>query len=155
MHLRRPDLFKPRESANDNDLVTLRRKLDKLEAAGSGQRGRERIRRPRRLKAAAPRARSAKPKPRGRKKVRKVRVNLKSWTVSIDDAFYTLDSEQAVRWIKVLAANRGVLISSGGLAKYDPELIDPRTDRIRKKLPEPVTALLETVPKKGTRMRLA
>ncbi|MSR59445.1 MAG: hypothetical protein EXS05_17680 [Planctomycetaceae bacterium] len=85
---------------------------------------------------------------------RKVRVDLKTWTVYVDGTPFTLDGESAARWLNVLATNRGQLISGPSLSQHDSELIDPRTDRLMTTLPKEIRALLEVVPKKGTRMKL-
>jgi hypothetical protein len=86
---------------------------------------------------------------------RHVKVNVKTWTVSIDGAEHQLNSEQTARWVNVLAKNRGKLISAPELKGFDKELIDVRTDRLLKALPYAVQQLLEVVPKKGTRMKMA
>jgi hypothetical protein len=83
-----------------------------------------------------------------------VQVDVATRTVSFDGALYDV-SEQAARWLKVLADHRGEWISGEQLAGHDPELDGVRTDRLRSRLPDSVRALIDSKPGAGSRMRRA
>jgi hypothetical protein len=80
-------------------------------------------------------------------------VDLACKTVTLDGTKYDVSSENAIRWVKVLAEHPGEWISSSELTKYDSDLI-VRTDRLKRFLPTQVLALIEQRTGAGSRIRL-
>jgi hypothetical protein len=81
-------------------------------------------------------------------------VDLQSRTITLDGVKHEIDSELAVRWVAILAQHRGQFISANELAEYDPELIAPRTDRLRKCLPDAIDCLIESRNTRGSRINI-
>ena len=79
-------------------------------------------------------------------------VDLAKKTITLDGNPYDVDSENALRWVKVLAEHAGDWISSTGLKKHDSELDGCRPDRLKKHLPDAVLDLIESDTGKGSRM---
>lgn len=82
-------------------------------------------------------------------------VNLDQRTATLDGQSYDVNSQQALRWLKVLADRPGEWISSADLHLIDPELDGVRTHRLKKKLPEPIREMIESDTGKGSRRKLA
>jgi hypothetical protein len=80
-------------------------------------------------------------------------VNLARMTVTLDRRPWEVVSEQALRWIKVLADHPGEWISSPELPGYDIDLQYPRPDRLKHFLPVRVRILISTNRRKGSRFR--
>lgn len=86
---------------------------------------------------------------------RRIVVDLAKKTITFDDATYDVDSDQALRWVQVLASHLGEWISGPDLEKYDPNLIGVRTDKLQLYLPKAILNLIESQPGKGSRLRVA
>jgi hypothetical protein len=84
---------------------------------------------------------------------RRLTVDLARKTITLDGIAHDVDSAIALRWVKVLADHAGERISDPELESYDPELLNVRTHRVLKHIPEPVRALLDTN-NKGSRLCL-
>lgn len=82
-------------------------------------------------------------------------VDLERMSVTLDGVTHDVKSEQALRWVRVLANNPGQWYSSSQLEAEDAELIKPRTDRLMTKLPDPISKLIDPLPGKGSRICLA
>jgi hypothetical protein len=82
-------------------------------------------------------------------------VNVDQRTATLDGQTYDVKSQQALRWLKVLADRPGDWISSTHLHLIDPELDGVRTHRLRKYLPEPIADLIESDTGKGSRLTMA
>lgn len=80
-------------------------------------------------------------------------VDLACKTVTLDGTKYDVSSDNAIRWVKVLADHPGEWISGSELTKYDSDLI-VRTDRLKRFLPTQVRALIEQRTGAGSRIRL-
>ncbi|HEX3152966.1 MAG TPA: hypothetical protein VHR66_33145 [Gemmataceae bacterium] len=93
-------------------------------------------------------------KPDDKEKPRVI-VDVARLAISVDGVMYPSTSSLAVRWMKVLADHPGQWFSGSELEKYDGEFLSTRTDRLRKKLDPKITALIESKPGKGSRLRLA
>ena len=61
-------------------------------------------------------------------------------------------SEDAVRYLPILIAAGGGWVSAEDVDKIDPALEGVRLDRLRKSLPDPVRALVESKPGTGSRL---
>jgi hypothetical protein len=81
-------------------------------------------------------------------------VDLVRKTITLNDKTYDAPSDNALRWVKVLADHPGEWISGADLENHDSELQNPRTDRWRKHLPEAVLSLIDSETGKGSRIRL-
>jgi hypothetical protein len=92
------------------------------------------------------RAPEAPPPPR-------ISVDLARKTITLDGTRYDVPSDNALRWVKVLAAHPGEWISSTELKKYDPELQSVRTDRWHRFLPPAILSLINSDTGKGSRIR--
>jgi hypothetical protein len=82
-------------------------------------------------------------------------VYLPGLTVTLDGWTYEVESEQALRWVKVLADHAGEWISGPKLKEYDQELDGARTNRLKRFLPPEILSLISTDQSKGSRLRLA
>jgi hypothetical protein len=82
-------------------------------------------------------------------------VNLGRRTVTLDGQTFDVDSDQAVRWLKVLSDHPGDWLSPVEVAEYDPELDGTRLDRLKKFLPPSVLNLIDSKTGRGSRLRLA
>ena len=82
-------------------------------------------------------------------------VDLAALSATLDGRRHDVRSEQALRWLKVLADNAGNWISAADCEKHDAELITPRVDRLRKQLPDELADLIDTSPGRGCRLNLA
>jgi hypothetical protein len=82
-------------------------------------------------------------------------VNLGALSASLDGQSFGVSSEQALRWVKVLADRPGDWISSAILHQLDPELDGTRTHRLKKFLPKPIADIIESDTGKGSRLKLA
>jgi hypothetical protein len=71
---------------------------------------------------------------------------------SVSGETIELPSAQSARWLKVLADNEGVWISSSALKEHDAELDGVRTDRLLKLLPEGLAAKIQTSKQHGSRL---
>jgi hypothetical protein len=81
-------------------------------------------------------------------------VNLARKTLTLDGVTYDVSSENALRWVKVLAEHPGEWISGPELEKYDPQLANPRPDRWKPFLPNEFLSLIDSETGKGSRIRL-
>jgi hypothetical protein len=83
-------------------------------------------------------------------------VDLTCRTITLDRVRHDIDSEVALRWVKVLAEHPGEWISAPDLRNYDAELDGCRPHRrCRPYLPAAVLDLIDTDRRKGSRLRLA
>jgi len=82
----------------------------------------------------------------------RIRVDLKRLTISLDGKEFNVPSEQACRWIKVLASRPGIWISSAGLRDHDKELDGVRTYKLRLHVPPEINALVESRTGIGSRL---
>jgi hypothetical protein len=80
-------------------------------------------------------------------------VDLDRRTATLDGKPYEVTSTQALRWVKVLAEHAGKWISGTELAEYDEELDGVRTDKLRPHLPAKISALIDSKPGGGSRIR--
>jgi hypothetical protein len=94
--------------------------------------------------------RKSKPDPSGR-----LSVDLDRQTLTLDGIQFTVQSVRALRWVRVLAEHPGNWVSSKDLEESDQDLINVRTDKLRKYLPEAVLSLIDSDTGKGSRIRLA
>jgi hypothetical protein len=78
-------------------------------------------------------------------------VDLRCKTVALDGVRYDVTSEQALRWLKVLAEHSGEWIAGPDLQTYDALLVGARTDKLRPYLPKAVAKLIESSTGKGSR----
>lgn len=81
-------------------------------------------------------------------------VDLKCKTITLDGEVMDCESENALRWVKILAAHPGKWISATELCTHDEELLSPLTHRWLPKLPAKVKALINSKPGTGSRIRL-
>jgi hypothetical protein len=81
-------------------------------------------------------------------------VDLACMTITLDGVSHDLSSENALRWVEVLADHPGKWISAPELKDYDEELDGCRPDRLKKHLPESVLNLIDSEEGKGSRIRL-
>ncbi len=61
--------------------------------------------------------------------VPRLTVDLDQKTITLDGKSYDVPSDNALRWVKVLADHNGDWISGPKLPEFDKELLNPRTDR--------------------------
>ncbi len=94
-------------------------------------------------------------KPSSQKHGPRITVDLQKRTVTFDGKTHDVTSEQALRWLKVLADRPGEWVSSKGLERYDPELLQVRTDHLRKYLPEEICFLIDSKTGAGSRLHLS
>ncbi len=73
-------------------------------------------------------------------------------TITLDGVSHDVDSEDAVRWVKVLADRSGEWVSSSELKIYDIELDGSRPDRLKRYLPEAILSLIQSNTRKGSRI---
>jgi len=78
-------------------------------------------------------------------------VDINNEELTFRGVTYSCTSERALRWVRVLASNPGVWISARELAKFDSQLLEPRTDQLTRFLPEAVRACIESSTGKGSR----
>lgn len=91
----------------------------------------------------------------GETRTKKMTVDLDRMTATLDGVAHDVDSERALRWLKVLAENPGVWISAPKMRSYDKLLTDVRPDRHCKPyLPDEILALIDSDRHKGCRLRL-
>ncbi len=84
---------------------------------------------------------------------RRIQVDLAQMTICLDgETFSDVQSPHALRWIKVLAEQPGVWISSKELLNYDSELDGCRTDKLRRHLPPQILKLISSKNGKGSRL---
>lgn len=83
---------------------------------------------------------------------RSLDVDIPRKILIFDGIEFDVSSEQALRWVKVLAANPGEWISGPELGQHDAFLQGVRTDRL--KLPEEIKSCIDSDPGKGSRIRL-
>jgi len=81
-------------------------------------------------------------------------VDLEKQTATLDGIAYDVKSVHALRWIAVLAASPGVWFSGPELKAVDPELDGVRTDRLKKHIPSPLLALIDSETGRGSRLKL-
>lgn len=81
-------------------------------------------------------------------------VDLERGTVTLDGQTFDVNSNQALRWVRVLADLDGQWVSAPELTNHDEELEGARPDRLRRHLPEPVLALIDTHRSRGSRLVL-
>jgi hypothetical protein len=82
-------------------------------------------------------------------------VDLDRQTLTLDGIQFTVQSVRALRWVRVLAEHPGNWVSSKDLEESDQDLINVRTHKLRKYLPEAVLSLIDSDTGKGSRIRLA
>jgi hypothetical protein len=86
---------------------------------------------------------------------RRLTVDLDRRTLTLDGVEYDVSSQSALQWVQVLADRPGEWVSSSDLPKLtNNELLDKRTDRYKRHLPEQVLALLDSETGAGSRIRL-
>jgi hypothetical protein len=83
----------------------------------------------------------------------RVNVDLARMTITLDGKEYDVSSENALRWVNVLADHPLEWISSSELERHDPQLGNPRTDRYKKHLPKRILSLIDSETGKGSRIR--
>jgi hypothetical protein len=81
-------------------------------------------------------------------------VDLVRQSITLDAKTYQVTSDNALRWVRVLADHPGEWFSSEQLKPIDTELMNPRPDKWRKHLPEEVLKLIESMTGKGSRIKL-
>lgn len=81
-------------------------------------------------------------------------VDLPAKTITLDEEYYDVGSDNALRWVKVLAEHSDDWISGTDPKKYDRELEYERTDRFKKHLPEEILSLIDSETGKGSRICL-
>ncbi|MDA0836072.1 MAG: hypothetical protein O2955_21295 [Planctomycetota bacterium] len=85
--------------------------------------------------------------------VERVVVDLARKTITLDGIAFDCTSERALRWVKVLADRPGEWFAAGDLTAHDAELMDVRTDRLRKFLPSKILDLIESQTGAGSRLK--
>ena len=85
---------------------------------------------------------------------RRLIVDIATRTVSLDGQEWDVRSVNALRWVQILADRPKEWITSSDLEKLDNELINIRTDRLKKYLPEPIRDLIEAKTGAGSRLML-
>jgi hypothetical protein len=83
----------------------------------------------------------------------RLQVNLEKKTITLDGTKHEVDSDLALRWIKVLAEHPEQWISSTDLKAYDGNLDGARPHKFKNHLPQPVLALVESDRRKGSRLQ--
>jgi hypothetical protein len=83
-----------------------------------------------------------------------LRVDLARRTVEFQGRVYDVRSPSALRWLAVLLARPGVWLAASDVGKIDLELDGARTNRLRRYLPAPVAALIESAAGVGSRLVL-
>jgi hypothetical protein len=81
-------------------------------------------------------------------------VDLARKTIKYRRKVHDIESERALRWVKVLAEHPGEWISAPELSNFDCELTGVRTDRLKKFLPRRIRSLIESDRKRGSRLSL-
>ncbi len=81
-------------------------------------------------------------------------VDLARKAITLDGMTFDVPSDNALRWVRVLAQRPGEWVSGPQLSERDPDLQYPRPDRFRRHLPGAVLALIDSAPGKGARIRL-
>jgi hypothetical protein len=79
-------------------------------------------------------------------------VDLSKRVVILDGKPFDVASEQALRWVKVLADRPGVWVSSRELESLDTDLVGVRTDKLRRHLPVEILKMIESRPGTGSRL---
>ena len=76
--------------------------------------------------------------------------------LTLDGVDYDVSSDNALRWVKVLADHPGEWISGADLGRkqYDDLLVGCRTDRLRRFLPKKISTLIDSKKGAGSRIRL-
>ena len=87
-------------------------------------------------------------------KVISLEVNAATCIASLGKDQFDIGSQQAARWLKVLADRPGEWFSGRELELHDTELLDVRTDKLKKELPKKIARLIESKPGCGSRLRL-
>lgn len=80
-------------------------------------------------------------------------VDLTRKTVTLDGMSHDVPSDRALRWVKILVEHRGEWFSGKDLERYDTELINVRTDKLREFLPKEVDILIDSKTGAGSRIR--
>jgi hypothetical protein len=93
------------------------------------------------------------PTARGSESPPRLTIDLAKREVILEGERIDVNSEQALRWIKVLAEHSGEFISSCQLQEYDPNLINIRTDKLKAFLPPKILALIDSQTGAGSRIR--
>jgi hypothetical protein len=101
-----------------------------------------------------PKGRRRRRKASSRKHAPRIIVELQKKTVTLDGKTHDVTSERALRWLKILADRPGEWVSSKGLERYDSELLQVRTDHLRKYLPAEICSLIDSQTGAGSRLRL-
>jgi hypothetical protein len=86
-------------------------------------------------------------------KAPRLTVDLAKKTITLDGQPYDVPSENALRWVKVLADHAGDWITGSALECYDPDLAG-RPDQWKKHLPKAISDLIESRTGAGSRIRL-
>ena len=81
-------------------------------------------------------------------------VNLKSRMLTLDGIDYNVASILALRWISALEGRAPEWVSSAELVDIDSELMNRRTDKLKRFLPPEVLELIESKPAIGSRIQL-
>lgn len=81
-------------------------------------------------------------------------VDLDGKTVTLGDTTFDVDSDAALRWVKILNEHSGDWISSKDLIKFDKVLIgEVRPDRLKRLLPAGILELIESSTKICSRIK--
>jgi hypothetical protein len=90
----------------------------------------------------------------GQARTGRLSLDVEGGTVTLDGRCHHISSKQALRWLAVLSKHPGEWISNRKLSEYDRDLADVRTDKVKKRLPPEVIALIESRTGAGSRLVL-
>jgi hypothetical protein len=97
---------------------------------------------------------STKPENSGPKTTPRIVVDVNRETITLDGKKWAVSSQQALRWVKVLAKHSGEWISSKELKNFDAELDGFEPHKSREKLPAEINSLIESRTGAGSRLVL-
>jgi hypothetical protein len=82
-------------------------------------------------------------------------IDIAKQTIIFDGkTFGDINSVQALRWLQVLIDHPGEYISGKDLSRFDGELINVRTDKLKPYLPNEIADLIESQTGAGSRLRI-
>ena len=87
-------------------------------------------------------------------KTSRMTVNVERRTVILDGQPYDVTSQQALRWLKVLADHPDEWISAADLKGYDGELDGARTNKLKPFLPNCINKLITSKAGAGSRLKI-
>jgi hypothetical protein len=79
-------------------------------------------------------------------------VDLAKRILILDGQIFDVESELALRWVKVLADRPGEWVSSRDLESLDRDLVSVRTDKLRRHLPAEILRMIESKTGAGSRL---